>query len=908
MRKTMRRVATLFPFAGEGGKVRKLLPVSMLVVALVIFAAVSLAGSGTPVDVHASYNAATSTLTVSGHYNCNDVGDQGGAVFQLSNTPAAASPIDSLQQAAYGHTDNQYDIFTNCTSKSSQPFSLVYTNFPRPGAAQFCLVVYHRKAINNPSGVSGDNLRADGTYVNTDNSWHNNNDSYGAGTCESVPPALRLRKTVTKDDGGTAVAADWTLTASGAGGSPTNLSGATPVDSDASFKADTYTLAETGGPPDYTPSGWSCVMTGSETPVTVAGGQVVVAPGQDVTCTITNDDIAPKLTLKKTVNGGTSVVGDWTLTATGADVPTLSGKTGDASVTAANARANKQYTLSESGPAGYTASAWVCTGAGSTFVGPDKVTLAAGANVTCTITNTRKVPSITVEKTVSSESGGDYGLTASKPENGGTFYFKVKITNTSDADTITVSSLTDIIADNPAAVNDLVCAGATEQHPDGLPFDLAHGLEKVCTFTRDLIGNAGDNETDHVDISWKDGEGTDGGPTSSNTANIALADVPSILQITKSPSPSALKEPGGNVTFKIVITNPLTFQQGDETVTTADSITLNDLTDTKFGDLTTECGIADVVLAPGQSKTCQVTRNVTGTHGSPHQNSATVTGADDDNKGGCSEQSEGSCKSASASATVTFTQESPPTPQPTIDVAAQKTATPQVTLPSDGSGATITYAIAVVNNGPDTATNVFASDPAPSGVKFLMVTQPPSQGSCVVAPDGSVVSCANLGTLFKGQSVTFTVTAKVTVTGTITNEVTTGGSGGPDTNPSNNVAKAQTLVVAAVKPPKPPAPKPKPLPEICNTITVTPKMLKGSGKAQKISIKVTQGKKGVAGATVKITGPDISKTVKSGKNGKVSVTVKPTQPGIIRAEIQNKKACNTQRIGVVGVFEPPVTG
>ena len=58
-------------------------------------------------------------------------------------------------------------------------------------------------------------------------------------------------------------------------------------------------------------------------------------------------------------------------------------------------------------------------------------------------------------------------------------------------------------------------------------------------------------------------------------------------------------------------------------------------------------------------------------------------------------------------------------------------------------------------------------------------------------------------------------------------------------------------------------------------------MLKGNGKSQKITpSKVTQGKKGVAGAKVKITGPGISKTVTSGKNGKVTVTVKPSKPGI----------------------------
>ena len=83
-------------------------------------------------------------------------------------------------------------------------------------------------------------------------------------------------------------------------------------------------------------------------------------------------------------------------------------------------------------------------------------------------------------------------------------------------------------------------------------------------------------------------------------------------------------------------------------------------------------------------------------------------------------------------------------------------------------------------------------------------------------------------------------------------------------------------------------------------------------------ITVKQGKKGVKGVRVKLTGPGIKKTVKTGKNGKVKVTLKPGKPGIIKVVILPKtkvngkivkvKACNTQRIGVVGVYEPPVTG
>ena len=81
------------------------------------------------------------------------------------------------------------------------------------------------------------------------------------------------------------------------------------------------------------------------------------------------------------------------------------------------------------------------------------------------------------------------------------------------------------------------------------------------------------------------------------------------------------------------------------------------------------------------------------------------------------------------------------------------------------------------------------------------------------------------------------------------------------------------------------------------------KALKANGKAQKISVKVTKGKKPVLGAAVKITGPGITKTVKTGKNGKVAVTFKPGKPGIIKVVIQGAEACNTQRIGVVGVYD-----
>ena len=225
-------------------------------------------------------------------------------------------------------------------------------------------------------------------------------------------------------------------------------------------------------------------------------------------------------------------------------------------------------------------------------------------------------------------------------------------------------------------------------------------------------------------------------------------------------------------------------------------------------------------------------------------------------------------------------------------------------LPQGGGTAPLTYNLVVTNNGPDAAQNVKVADSAPVDVTFVSATT--SAGTCTTT--AQALDCT-ITSLAPGATVAITITATVSATGTKTNVVIVTTTT-PETNTGNNKAEASTLVIAPVTPPKPPTPtpKPKPTPEICNTVEVTPKVLKASGGAQKINVTITQGKKGVSGATVKISGPGIAKMVKTGKNGKVSVIVKPSTPGIIKVEIRNKKACNSQRIGVVGVYEPPVTG
>jgi hypothetical protein len=224
------------------------------------------------------------------------------------------------------------------------------------------------------------------------------------------PAILTLVKTVSNDNGGSALVTDWTLSATG----PSNISGAS---GDAAITAapvsmGVYTLAETNGPEGYVAGDWSC------TAGALAGDQLTLTLGESTTCTIHNDDVAPGLTLHKTVvngNGGTAVNTDWLLSADG---PTpISGVDGDASISGAAVDAGV-YTLSESGgPTGYTAGNWSCEG-GS--LDNDQLTLGSGESAVCTISNDDETAVLTLQKTVSNDNGGtaintDWTLSADGP-------------------------------------------------------------------------------------------------------------------------------------------------------------------------------------------------------------------------------------------------------------------------------------------------------------------------------------------------------------------------------------------------------------------------------------------------------------------------------------------------------------
>jgi len=110
-------------------------------------------------------------------------------------------------------------------------------------------------------------------------------------------------------------------------------------------------------------------------------------------------------------SGGSAPPSAWTLTATG---PTGFSGLGP-SVSSGSDFQPGTYDLSQSGgPAGYAASAWVCSE--GTQVDADTITLEAGANATCTITNDDIAPTLQLVKTIVNDNGGtvtnpnDFGL------------------------------------------------------------------------------------------------------------------------------------------------------------------------------------------------------------------------------------------------------------------------------------------------------------------------------------------------------------------------------------------------------------------------------------------------------------------------------------------------------------------
>jgi uncharacterized repeat protein (TIGR01451 family) len=415
---------------------------------------------------------------------------------------------------------------------------------------------------------------------------------------DDIAPTLTLVKEVVLDNGGDALASEWTLQAADPNNLPDSfygygIAGPNPVKAGVE-----YIIGEAGGPLGYSSSAWVC--DGGTVRATTDRTFISIPLDTDVTCTITNDDVSPSLTVIKNVindDDGTLSAGDFTMDVTGTNVSDPSFP-GDETGTTITLDAGS-YSVSETGGSGdYTqlTPSVDCSG-----------TIAAGENKICTITNDDNdfLPAISVDKSAN---------VTSVDEPGGNVTFTFTVTNQSTVDPVTITSLNDSVYGTLAG--DADCQVGTV-----IP------VSNSCSFeiTRFVGGDASD--TDHANTFTAHVEDNEGNDTSaSDDATVGLDDVLPLVDLNKEVSPSSMAEPGGDFTFTLTITN-----------NSVEDVTITALTDDNA--LSTEClELIGDTLAAGASPSCSyiINHSEAGTY----DNTASVTIEDNESNSASDTDSE----------------------------------------------------------------------------------------------------------------------------------------------------------------------------------------------------------------------------------------------------------------------------
>lgn len=333
--------------------------------------------------------------------------------------------------------------------------------------------------------------------------------------------------------------------------------------------------------------------------VKTADPTAVDEPGGDVTFTfaVTNNDNAVAVNLNSLID---SIYGD------------LNGQ-GDCfvpQVLAPNGQTGDSYTCSitanVAGNAG-TIETNVVTASGT-----DANHNAVSGIDDATVTLNDVLPSIDVTKVATpdrvSEPGGDV-----------TFTFTV--TNLSTVEAVTLDALVDSLYGDLNGQGDCSLPQTLASHGQA-------GDSYTCSITAYVGGNADDVVLNEITAHASDDEGNIVMDMASET--VTILDDPSAIQLLKTAVPSNLDEPGGSVTFTFEVTN----------LSLVDTVTLDSLTDSIYGDLTSvsgsTCTVPHTLLPengqPGgtDTYTCSITVDVTGDAGKTETNVATAMGTDDD--------------------------------------------------------------------------------------------------------------------------------------------------------------------------------------------------------------------------------------------------------------------------------------
>ena len=165
-----------------------------------------------------------------------------------------------------------------------------------------------------------------------------------------------------------------------------------------------YTLSESGGAAGYASNGvWSCIGGGTF----VAPDKITVGNGENVSCTITNDDVAGTLVVEKVVindNGGSMKATDFKFKVDGGSAVAFAQDGG-------NALAGKNTLSVSAGSHSVVEDALPIAGYTTTYSNCANVNVANGGTQTCTITNDDVAGTLVVKKVVINDNGGSMKAT-----------------------------------------------------------------------------------------------------------------------------------------------------------------------------------------------------------------------------------------------------------------------------------------------------------------------------------------------------------------------------------------------------------------------------------------------------------------------------------------------------------------
>ena len=360
------------------------------------------------------------------------------------------------------------------------------------------------------------------------------------------------------------------------------------------------------------------------------------------------------------------------------------------------------------------------------------------------------LPDISVSKTASPDS---------ILEPGGPVTFTVDVTNNTD-EAVDLTGLVDDVHGDLNGQGDCVADGSVS---------IAANSMASCSFTVQLTGNAGETQTDYVFATVADDDGNQ--DIASAWETVAFDNVDPTFELTKTPRPASVAEPGGTVRFRVRLTNtspePIRLQSLVDTVDDDDDLP-EDL------DGQGSCRTSQTI-DPGETYVCSFTRAVSGDADDEVTDTITALVTDDD---GNSEDA----PTAQAIVPITATP-------PTLSVV--KVATPP-TVAEPGGDVIYTTTITNTSVSTDPVDVLSLTDTIADGDSFV-----PDDLACEDA-DGLAVSAPF--PLLPGAQVTCTFAG--TISGDAGNSTTDvfRASGIDDEGAEANGQGARTVLVTDVQP------------------------------------------------------------------------------------------------------------